>query len=437
MYNDVGTERLDEYVPMDAITNVTKFLNVLEIVDPDILETSGCVMNVEAGTRSGGRMFFNASKAPLLKYLPNIYGTLLAVEGSIQDINIFMRNIEYTSDVQFNGIEAIVFDVSDNGCTGINRDPTGLGLETFILEVNVVRPKTCQFETCEECVSQVDPSLRPASTPPFDLPDTVAVVSGPDVASGVARAWKSAAGVRPRARAEASAGMRCRWAGRRATAAATRYVPKRGAAWAGTCASRVQVASALSHPPRSPALTSMVADRSWIIGAIGSPILLILLVGFYLLFMWARREHGTIPLWFNKVPPPSACASPLCDCVMSGADPACAASRRSDTRSERSTAFPSLPRQYSRDWLRCAMPGPDLGCAARRRGQSMGSWPSWPVPTFCLGCFQVMHSADPTSILPLQCPDLTGVGCGQASLRVFWHRLDRHTPSVSDLPACA
>ncbi len=42
-------------------------------------------------------------------------------------------------------------------------------------------------------------------------------------------------------------------------------------------------------------------DRSWEIGAIGAPTLFVLLVATYVLMMWARRMHGTIPIYTARL----------------------------------------------------------------------------------------------------------------------------------------
>lgn len=80
-------------------------------------------MKIDFSARDGGILFFNNSLAPLMKYTPNPTLTSISGEGSTVDMNVFLRNINYRPDSQFTGLEVIVVDISDNGCTGITADP--------------------------------------------------------------------------------------------------------------------------------------------------------------------------------------------------------------------------------------------------------------------------------------------------------------------------
>jgi hypothetical protein len=111
---------------VSALQNVTRRLNRMEIFDGDIAETAGCKMRVNMVTRAGGILFFNTSLAPEMSYAPNPTLTSISAAGSMRDINIFMRNINYRSDPQFTGLETIVIDLSDSGCTGIVQGEQGV-----------------------------------------------------------------------------------------------------------------------------------------------------------------------------------------------------------------------------------------------------------------------------------------------------------------------
>lgn len=82
-----------------------------------------CKIKIDFTARNGGKLFFNRSLAPLLEYIPNPTFSSISGEGSTVDINVFLRNINYRSDAQFTGLEKIVVDVSDHGCTGITLYP--------------------------------------------------------------------------------------------------------------------------------------------------------------------------------------------------------------------------------------------------------------------------------------------------------------------------
>lgn len=122
LYDELGIKPLDDLPSMQALQNITRRLNRMEIFDADVQETPGCFLRVDLATRAGGVIFFDASSAPGVIYTPNPTLTSMTAEGSLTDINLFMRNINYRSDSQFSGLENIVIDIRDNGCTGISAD---------------------------------------------------------------------------------------------------------------------------------------------------------------------------------------------------------------------------------------------------------------------------------------------------------------------------
>jgi hypothetical protein len=78
--------------------------------------------------------------------------TSIQVVGDLEDMNIFLGNIEYTSDPKQVGYEDLFISPDDNGCSGEN--PQGwTGPETFVVQILVTKRKTCQYVTCQECVN--------------------------------------------------------------------------------------------------------------------------------------------------------------------------------------------------------------------------------------------------------------------------------------------
>ena len=165
----------------------------------------------------------------------------------MQDIQVFVSNIEYRSDPQFAGIETLIVTINDNGCTGEDLVPRFSDTETFVLLVVVSRPKVCRFATCLECVNSVDE------------------VCG----------WCPSA---------------CKGKGKCKEAIPDRSRPK-----VGTCESYCVEGTCLRWNQCEPP-----PDTSWMIGLIGAPILFVSMLSVYFLFMWARRHHGTIPMYVAK-----------------------------------------------------------------------------------------------------------------------------------------
>ena len=247
MYDSMGANLLEGLPPMNALQNITRILNRMVVVDVDILETVGCDMAVSVSSRSGGILSFNITKAPKLDYSSNPTQTDIIATGRMQDIQVFVSNIEYRSDPQFAGIETLIVTINDNGCTGEDLVPRFSDTETFVLLVVVSRPKVCRFATCLECVNSVDE------------------VCG----------WCPSA---------------CKGKGKCKEAIPDRSRPK-----VGTCESYCVEGTCLRWNQCEPP-----PDTSWMVGLIGAPILFVSMLSVYFLFMWARRHHGTIPMYVAK-----------------------------------------------------------------------------------------------------------------------------------------
>ncbi len=119
---------------------------------------------------------------------------------------------------------------------------------TYIVNVVVQRPKTCQYFTCEECTVQLREACGwcPSSCDGRGKCRSAQFVGGPPLFG--------------------SCPVLCKQ---------------------GVCVGWNQC--------RTP------SDSSWITGAIGAPILFVSLVTLYVLMMWARRMHGTIPMYTARV----------------------------------------------------------------------------------------------------------------------------------------
>ena len=251
MYDDFGSKVLDDLQAMNAQQNISKILNKMQIKDDDVLETAKCMMIARLESRGGGRLFFNASKAPVLlnpgRLTQNPTKTDIQVTAELRDMQIFMANIEYQSDPQFSGIESLILSISDRGCTGANRQAAASDFETFLLQIVVSRPKLCRFETCETCVKSVEEDCG----------------------------WCPSS---------------CKGRGKCKEAKGRGLGPKIGdcppKCAGGVCLAWNQCQS--------------VPDQSWRIGAFGSPILFVCLIQFYFIFMWSRRHYGTFPLYVRK-----------------------------------------------------------------------------------------------------------------------------------------
>lgn len=247
MYDIYGGTLLDGLPAMDALQNVTRILNRMRVIDVDILETPGCEMSVSFSCKAGGNIFFNITKAPKLEYSTNPTGTEILAIGTLSDIQIFVSNIEYRSDAQFSGIENIIVNIKDDGCTGADLVTRYSNFETFMLQVVVSRPKVCRFPTCELCVKTLEEECG----------------------------WCPSS---------------CKGRGKCKEAVSRGGAPKIGDCppycIEGVCLTWNQC----DAPP----------DTSWKIGATGAPILFFATTSLYFLFMWARRHYGTIPLYISK-----------------------------------------------------------------------------------------------------------------------------------------
>jgi hypothetical protein len=247
MYDNLGANVLDGVQPMLALQNITRILNRMRVVDVDIIETKACDMEVGFSTKSAGKIAFNISKAPRLKYSENPLQTEIVGRGSLNDIQIFVSNIEYRSDPVFSGVEVILVSVNDNKCTGIDLVPRLSLTESFLLEVVVSRPKLCRFPTCETCLKSMveDCGWCPSSC---------------------------------------SGKGSCKEA-----------VSKGGKPKVGVCEPYCTKGVCLTWNMCNPA-----PDISWTTGAIGAPIVFVSILWTYFFFMWTRRHYGTIPIYFAK-----------------------------------------------------------------------------------------------------------------------------------------
>jgi len=244
VYDEDGRNQIEK-TSLRAVKNTTKRLNRMVVFDPDIQETLGCTMKVGVTTRSGGIVFFNSSLSPLLKYTPSPTLTSLSVEGSLDEVNTFMANINYRPDAQFLGQEDIVVDMSDSGCTGIAN--ANQQIVTIVISILVDPPDTCQYETCRSCTQQ-----------------TVQTCG-----------WCPSS---------------CKGAGK------CRKAEFRGGPTSvGECLPLCTLGACVAWNMCAPA-----GDRSWEIGAICGPLLYVILIGCYLVSMWARRVHGTIPIYVAR-----------------------------------------------------------------------------------------------------------------------------------------
>jgi len=245
VYGEDGFTRVENNA-LTAVQNVTSRLNRMAVLDPDIQETPGCEMKVDVTTRSGGIVFFNTSLSPLLKYTPSPTLTSLSVEGSLDQINTLMANLNYRSDPQFSGLEDMVVDISDKGCTG--SENANHQVVTVIISILVNPPDTCQFDTCRACTQQ---SVENCGWCPSSC-------------KGLGK---------------------CRNAQFRG-----------GPPTVGECAPLCVLGACMGWN-----MCSAAANRSWELGATFGPLLLVFLLGFYLVNMWARRVHGTIPIYIARL----------------------------------------------------------------------------------------------------------------------------------------
>jgi len=245
VYDEDGWSRI-ETNSLTAVQNVTKRLNRMFVFDPDIDETSGCDMKVDMTSRSGGILFFNTSLSPLLMYTPSPTLTSLSGEGTLNEINTLMANINYRSDPQFFGLEDVVIDISDRGCTGMANAEQQV--VTVIISILVNPPDTCQFETCGACTQQ-----------------TVEICG-----------WCPAS---------------CKGSGKCRNAEFRGGPPSQG-----ECAALCSLGACMAWNMCSPA-----GDRSWQFGAIAGPLLLATFLHVYFVNMWARRVHGTISIYAARL----------------------------------------------------------------------------------------------------------------------------------------
>ena len=247
MYDVLGINLLEILQPMDAMQNVTRILNRMEVIDVDILETPGCEMSVGIVSKSGGSLFFNITKAPKLDFTSNPTQTEIIAIGTLRDIQIYVSNVEYQSDAQFVGIENLIMTVKDNGCSGDDLTARSVDFETFVLQVVVSRPKVCRFATCESCVAALNEDCG----------------------------WCPSS---------------CKGKGKCKEALGQGLGPK-----VGDCPTYCVDGVCLTWN-----MCDVPPDTSWRIGVFGSPFLFLALINIYFLFMWARRHYGTIPLYLAK-----------------------------------------------------------------------------------------------------------------------------------------
>jgi hypothetical protein len=247
MFDSFGSKLLEGLPPMNALQNITRILNRMTVVDVDIQETVNCKMSVSVASRAGGSLSFNITKAPKLDYGSNPTQTDIVAIGSMQDIQVFVSNIEYRSDPQNAGIEALVVSINDAKCTGDDLVPRFNDAETFVLQMVISRPKKCRFATCVECIASLE---EDCGWCPFS----------------------------------------CNGRGKCKEAVGRNGPPKLGDC-PSYCVDGVCLRWNMCEQP---------PDMSWMTGAVGAPILLVAMVSFYFLFMWSRRYHGTLPMYAAK-----------------------------------------------------------------------------------------------------------------------------------------
>jgi hypothetical protein len=231
--------------PLNAVQNVTLPIPRLEVFDPDISETPNALMQITIQVLMGGTIDCNVSRAPKLKASFNFARNQMLAIGSIDDINTVLRTVVYRSDPDYIGVEGLYVDVDDNGYTGAAL--RGRGAVQFRIDITVEKPKACQFATCEECVAT---RLESCGWCP------------------------SSCGGRGKCRE-----------------ALTRGGPPRYGTCAPYCEGGVCMQWNMCFVP---------TDRSYLMGAIGAPLIFLLLLSVHFLIMWARQLYGTVPIYVIK-----------------------------------------------------------------------------------------------------------------------------------------
>uniref|UniRef100_A0A7S0F1K6 PKD/REJ-like domain-containing protein n=1 Tax=Hanusia phi TaxID=3032 RepID=A0A7S0F1K6_9CRYP len=241
---------------IQAQQNITMSLPYFQIVDVDFdpLKTK---MSIEISVRSNGVLSYNASKVPNLDVFVAIGGSKVQALGTLQDINTLMMNLDYKSDPQMIGVESLLIQVDDqspcvpycfkggNSSTLVKDASSGPVL--LALEIFVSKPPTCQYATCSECINQL---VEPCGWCPSS----------------------------------------CGGAGKCRDALSFGGQPRYGYCEPLCIAGRCLLWNMCEFPP----------DRSWIRGAVGAPMLFVVIITFHLLFMWSRKMHGSLPIYILK-----------------------------------------------------------------------------------------------------------------------------------------